>query len=279
MKKTILLIVTCQLLIVGCQPAVAQTSKGVPPHAEQKFIKFYQITMTPSSMIEKYEGLLMQMSKATPDIYYLLLRGETYEEKIEDREKLNDKDFALAIQETEGRLIYELNARKGALSHMAIESLNGQTELRKLNLAGNRTIDDEACKKIAAYLPRLQNLNLYGTSVSDEGLVYLLDLQELRSLHVFDTKVTWSGANEFRTKMESISGNDDLEITVGHGTPPLGSIKHGEFLKATYQKNVDLGRLDPNYIGRYPEVKAETGNKKYEDDLKKEATDPVLDLP
>jgi len=91
----------------------------------------------------------MQISKATPDIYYLLLRGETYEEKIEDREKLNDKDFALAIQETEGRQIYELRARKGALSHMAIDSLNGQTELRKLNLAGNKTIDDEACKKIA----------------------------------------------------------------------------------------------------------------------------------
>ena len=103
-------------ILLGFQPAFAET-------------------MTPSSMIEKYEGLLMQISKATPDIYYLRLRGETYEEKIEDREKLNDKDFALAIQETEGRQIYELRARKGALSHMAIDSLNGQTELRKLNLA------------------------------------------------------------------------------------------------------------------------------------------------
>ena len=245
----------CQFM--GCQPAFAET-------------------MTPSSMIEKYEGLFMQMSKATPDIYYLLLRGETYEEKVEDREKLNDKDFTLAIQETEGRRIYELRARNGALSHMAIDSLNGQTELRKLNLAGNRTIDDEACKKIAAYLPRLQSLNLYGTSVSDKGLIYLLDLQELRSLHVFDTKVTWSGASEFRAKMESISGNDDLEITVGHGTPSLGSIKHGAFLRATYQKNVELGRLDPNYIGRYPEVKAETSEKKYEEDLRKESTEPIL---
>jgi hypothetical protein len=68
--------------------------------------------------------------------------------------------------------------------------------------------------------------------------------------------------------MESISGNDDLEITVGNGTPPLGSIKHGVFLKATYQKNVELGRLDPNYIDKYPEV-----------DLAKETTDPTLDLP
>ena len=275
MKKVALFLLATTLAVT----AIAQSSNGVPPHAEQKRFKLTQVAMTPSSIAEKYNGFLMQVSKATPDIYYLLLRGETYAEKPEDKESLHDKDFALAIQQTEGKRIYELSAKKGVLSHKAIDSLNGQTELRKLNLAGNRTIDDEACKKIAAYLPRLQSLNLYGTSVSDEGLTYLLDLQELRSLHVFDTKVTWNGANEFRAKMESISGNDDLEITAGHGTPPLGSIKHGAFLNATYQKNVNLGRLDPNYIDRYPEVKAEADNKKYEDDLKKEATDPILDLP
>jgi len=276
MKKAALFLLATTLAIT----AIAQTSNGVPPHAKQKHFKLAQVVMTPSSIAEKYNGFLMQVSKATPDVYYLLLRGQTYAEKPEDKESLHDKDFALAIQETEGKLIYELSAKKGVLSHKAIDSLNGQTELRKLNLAGNRTIDDEACKKIAAYLPRLQSLNLYGTSVSDEGLVYLLDLQELRSLHVFDTKVTWNGANEFRAKMESISGNDDLEITSGHGTPPLGSIKHGAFLKATYQKNVDLGRLDPNYIDKYPEVKAELDlDKEYEEDLKKEATDPILDLP
>ena len=276
MKKAALFLLATTLAVT----AIAQTSSGVPPHAEQKFIKLAQVVTKPSSMVEKYNGFLMQVSKATPDIYYLLLRGQTYAEKPEDKESLHDKDFTLAIQETEGKPIYELIAKKGALSHKAIDSLNGQTELRKLNLAGNRTIDDEACKKIAAYLPRLQNLNLYGTSISDEGLTYLLDVQELRSLHVFDTKVTWNGANEFRAKMESISGNDDLEITAGHGTPPLGSIKHGAFLKATYQKNVDLGRLDPNYIDKYPEVEAEKGGeKKYEEDLEKEATDPVLNLP
>ena len=268
MKKTILLAAICQLLLVSHQAVIAQTSNGVPPHAEQKFIKLAQVAMTPSSIVKKYNGFLMQVSKATPDVYYLLLRGHTYAEKPEDRESLHDKDFALAIQEAEGKQIYELVAKKGSLSHKAIDSLSGQRELRKLNLAGNRTIDDEACKKIAAHLPRLQNLNLYGTSVSDEGLVYLLDLQELRSIHVFDTKVTWNGANEFRAKMESISGNDDLEITSGHGTPPLGSIKHGAFLKATYQKNVALGRLDPNYIDKYPEAKAKAvGEEKYEEDL------------
>lgn len=229
-------------ILLGCQPAFAET-------------------MTPSSMIEKYEGLLMQVSKATPDIYYLLLRGETYAEKAEDREKLNDKDFTLVVQETEGRQIYELRATKGALSHVAIDSLHGQTELRKLNLAGNRTIDDEACKKIAAYLPRLQNLNLYGTSVSDKGLIYLLDLQDLRSLHVFDTKVTWDGANEFRAKMESISGNDDLEIT-GYASQPLGSIKHGEFLRASYQKNTESGKLKEDFGAKILEKEKLVSNNK-----------------
>jgi len=264
MKKATLFLLATTLAVT----AIAQTSNGVPPHAEQKYIKLAQVAVKPSSVVKKYNGFLMQVSKATPDVYYLLLRGHTYAEEPEDREFLNDKDFALVIREAEGKQIYELSAKKGSLSHKAIDSLRGQKELRKLNLAGNRTIDDEACKKIAAYLPRLQNLNLYGTSVSDEGLVYLLDLQELKSLHVFDTKVTWNGANEFRAKMESISGNDDLEITAGHGTPPLGSIKHGEFLKATYQKNIELGRLDPNYIDRYPEA-----------DLTKETTGPILDLP
>ena len=228
-------------------------------------------------MVKKYNGVYMSVSKATPDIYYLRLEGKTYAEKPEDAEKLHDADFTQVIQEAKSKPFYEISAKGGVLTHQAIDSLMGQRELRKLNLANNKTIDDEACKKIAAYLPRLQNLNLYGTSVSDKGLTYLLDLQGLRTLHLFDTKVSWNAANEFRAKMESISGNDDLEVTVGHGTPPLGSIKHGVFLRATYQRNVALGRLDPNYIDKYPAVKAETGGeKKYEEDLKNEAVEPIF---
>jgi hypothetical protein len=86
-------------------------------------------------------------------------------------------------------------------------------------------------------------------------------------LHLWGTQVTWSAANEFRGKMEAISGNDDLEITIGNGNTPLASFKHNEFLKTTYQKNVDLGRLDPNYIDKYPNAKAEEGLvEKYEEE-------------
>jgi len=227
-------------------------------------------------IVKKYNGLFMSVSTATPDIHYLRIEGKTYAEKPEEAEKLHDADFAKIIEGTKSQSIYEISAKGGVLTHNAIDSLMGQRELRKLNLARNKTIDDEACKKIAAYLPRLQNLNLYGTSVSDKGLTYLLDLQGLRTLHLFDTKVSWSAANELRAKMESISGNDDLEITVGHGTPPLGSIKHGEFLRASYQKNTNDGKLKGNSGVKILENEKPVSNNKYEEDLKKEATDPIL---
>ena len=229
------------------------------------------------SIVTKYNGLFMPVSKATPNLLYLKLEGKTYSEKPEEAEKLHDSDFIQCIQETKSKSIYEISAKGGVLTHKAIDSLMGQPELRKLNLALNKTIGDEACKKIAAYLPRLQNLNLYGTSVTDSGLTYLLDLQELRSLHLFGTKVTWDAANEFRGKMESISGNDDLEITTGHGNQALGSIKYGKFLRANYQKNVKLGKISPSFKDKYPEVKLDENIKgSYEDDVKKETTEPIL---
>ena len=227
-------------------------------------------------MVKKYNGIFMSVSKATPDIHYLRLEGKTYAEKSEDAEKLHNADFAKIIEGTKSQSIYEISAKGGVLTHEAIDSLMGQRELRKLNIANNKTIDDEACKKIAAYLPRLQILNLYGTSVTDNGLTYLLDLQELKMLHVFNTKVTYKAANEFRGKMESISGNDDLEVT-GYINQPLGSIKHGEFLKASYQKNTEEGKLKEDFGVKILEKEKATPNNKYEEDLKKEVTDPVLD--
>ena len=259
MKKLIL-----PLLIAG-----SVFADDPPTHGPMKVkgILHAGLTSDEVSMTRKYNGFFMNVSKATPDLNYLLLSGETYAEKATDKIKLHDADFAKAIKQTGGRLIYELSAKGGVLTHVAIDSLHNQPQLRKLNLANNKSIDDEACKKIAMYLPRLQKLNLYGTSVTNKGLIYLLDLQELRSLHLFGTKVTWRGANEFRGKMEAISGNDDLEITTGYNNPPLASFKHNEFLKSSYQKNVNLGRLDPNYIDKYPAVKADKKlAEKYEEE-------------
>ena len=86
---------------------------------------------------------------------------------------MNDDDFTQAIKEIGNKKIYQLVARKGELTHNAIDSLKGQDELRFLNLSGNRLITDLACKKIAENLPRLERLNLYATSVTDKGLDYL----------------------------------------------------------------------------------------------------------
>ena len=116
-----------------------------------------------------------------------------------------------------------------------------------MDLSNNRLITDIACKKIAENFPRLERLNLYNTSVTSKGLDYLTGLTELRNLHLAGTSVTFDAANKFRGIMESAAGNDDLEITMGWGKPSLASFKNSAFLKANYQKNVELGKTNSNY--------------------------------
>ena len=94
-------------------------------------------------------------------------------------------------------------------------------------------------------MPRLEILNLYNTNITDRGLEHLIHLQGLKKLHVTGTQVTWNGANLFRAKMQSIGGNDDLEITTGKQA--LGSFKELKHLKDNYQTNTAAGKLNPNY--------------------------------
>ncbi len=216
--------------------------------------------------VKKYDGLFMSISEKNPDLYYLLLRGETYGENAEDRVKLDDNDFSQAIKEIGDKKIHQIVARKGELTHNAIDSLRNQNELRFLDLSGNRLVTDLACKKIAENLPRLERLNLYNTSITDKGLDYLTGLTELRSLHLAGTEVTFDAANKLRGLMESVAGNDDLEITVGWGKPPLASFKNTAFLKANYQKNVKAGKLDPDFeVGIVGKDKVKS-NKEYKED-------------
>ena len=247
------------LLIVG-----SVIAEEYPAHAPMKVkpILHAGLTKSEQSMFRKYDGFFMSVSQSTPDLNYFLLRGETYGESAEDRIKLDDEDFAKAVKETGGRLIYQLRAKDAMLTHNAIDSLKNQPQLRMLDLSNNKLITDEACKKIAKHLPRLQVLNLYNTSITDNGLQYLIQLQELKSLHVTGTQVTWNGANLFRAKMLSIGGNDDLEITTGK--QPLGSIKHNKFLRATYQTNTAAGKLNPEYKIQILGEEAKT-NKKYDE--------------
>ena len=217
-----------------------------------KYIFLLFLTVTAANAqnlptLQKYNGLFMPVSEATPDLYYFLIRGETYGETAENRVKLDDDDFSQAIKEIGDKKINQLVARKARLTHNSIDSIKGQKELKFLDLSNNRLITDMACKKIGENFPRLERLNLYNTSITDKGLEYLLSLTSLRTLHVGGTNVTFDGANKFRGVMESASANDDLEITMGWGEPSLASFKKSAILKATYQKNVDAGKLNANF--------------------------------
>ena len=204
----------------------------------------------------------MPISEQNLNLYYLLLNGQTIIGE-DVRVKLDDEDFVLAINETGSYKIYQLRTRGGMLTHNAIDSIKDQDQLRYLDLSNNKLVTDLACKKIALYFPRLVRLNLFNTGISNKGLTYLIDLQELKQLHVGLTDVTWDAANEFRGKMEAIGGNDDLEITTGFNKPALGSIKQGKFLRATYQSNVIAGQLNPNFkVGVEEPAKS---NEKYEE--------------
>ena len=230
--------------------------------------------MTPSPTVQKYSGLFMPISEQNSHLFFLLLPGQAVV-KEDQRVKLDDEEFAQAIKETENRRIYQIRSRGGMLTHTCLDALQGQNELRYLDLSNNRLISDLACKKIAEYFPRLERLNLFNTGISNKGLIYLMDLANLKQLHVAQTKVTWAEANLFRGKMQAIAGNEDLEITTGYHKPFLPSYNLSRRLRATYQTNVIAGKLNPNYKIQILKDPAKE-NKKYEDDLDKEKDGPIL---
>ena len=106
------------LLIVG-----SVIAEEYPAHAPMKVkpILHAGLTKSEQSMFRKYDGFFMSVSQSTPDLNYFLLRGETYGESAEDRIKLDDEDFAKAVKETGGRLIYQLRAKDAMLTHNAID--------------------------------------------------------------------------------------------------------------------------------------------------------------
>ena len=224
------------------------TAAEYPLHAPMKVkpIFYAKASTKETSIIKRFNGLFMSISEKTPNLFYLLIRGEAITGK-DQKIKLDDDDFIKAIQETKTNKLYQVRVKGGMLTHNAIDSLEGQNELRYLDLSNNKLITDLACKKIANYFPRLGRLNLYNTGITDKGLSYLIDLQELRMLHIGETQVSFKAANEFRGKMQSAGANEDLEITTGINKPVLGSIKHNKFLRSTYQTNVLRGKINPDY--------------------------------
>jgi hypothetical protein len=212
--------------------------------------------------IKTFNGLFMPIHQGS-DLHYLRIEGSAIVGD-DERVRLGDDEFAKAIKETNGKKIHQIKARGGILTHHCLDELRGQYDLKSLDLSNNRMITDVACKKIVEFFPRLETLNLFNTAITDKGLVDLLDLTSLKRLHVGQSQVTWKAANVFRAKMQSISGNDDLEITTGYNEQALPSFKLSKRLRETYQTNVLSGKLNPNYKVEVLGEKVE-GNKKYDE--------------
>ncbi len=87
----------------------------------------------------------------------------------------------------------------------------------------------------SARLPYLDYLNLYATSITDEGLQHLTGLPRLRALYLWQTEVTPAGAERLRAALP------DLDVNLGvampaeaadaaerpRGTAGLGSARSG----------------------------------------------------
>ena len=70
-----------------------------------------------------------------------------------------------------------------------------------INLNNNRIIDDAEPSRLSE-LQHIENLNLNGTTISDEGLRHLSGLTSLRHLHLWQTRVTNDGLDHLKDMQE-----------------------------------------------------------------------------
>ena len=54
-------------------------------------------------------------------------------------------------------------------------------------------------------MKKLEYLNLYGTAVTDAGLVQLKGLAALKTLYVWQTKVTDAGISDLKTAVSGVN--------------------------------------------------------------------------
>lgn len=79
-------------------------------------------------------------------------------------------------------------------------NLSQFTEIKELNLGGNRQIGDRGMLCISG-LTKLESLDLSGTSVTDNSVVRLGQLANLRNLTLKDTKITFAGLEKLHRGM------------------------------------------------------------------------------
>ena len=170
------------------------------------------------------------------------------------------------MKELHGKPIRRLQMRKSRITDSGLDALAQFPHLKKLEIS-NSKITDEGIKKIVAFCPQLVYLNVWGiTNITDKSLIHLRDLWTLKDSYLFGTSVTWDAANKHRGIMQSMAAQEDLTIYLGSRNPTLYAFSNEEHWKATYQKNVALGKIDPNHVDKYPPVEAEVDpDKEYEE--------------
>ena len=227
------------------------------------------------STLEKFNALVMGIHEGS-DEYFVNIPSKTFAEDKSKVERLGDKYFADAMVELQGKKIYQLRVRKSLITDVGIDALKDYPTIKYLELS-NSNITDNGIKKIVEYCPQIERLNIWGCkNVTDKSLDYLRGLWKLEKLHLHGTKVTWDAANKHRGIMQSMAANEDLSIHVDVNFPTLYSFNMEEFWKQSYQKNIDDAKGNPDFEIEIIGEEKVKNNKSYEDDLKKEADEPIL---
>ena len=213
------------------------------------------------STLEKFGALVIRLHQGTESLF-VGINNHTWAETEEKREYLDDGYFVKAMKELHGKPVHRIQMRKSRITDSGLDVLAQFPNLKKLEIS-NSKITDEGIKKIVAFCPQLVYLNVWGiTNITDKSLIHLRDLWALKDLYLFGTSVTWNAANKHRGVMQAMAANEDLTIYLGNKNPTLYAFSNEEHWKATYQKNVELGKIDPNFVDKYPQAKAEADNKK-----------------
>ena len=216
------------------------------------------------STLEKFGSLVIRIHQGTENLF-VNIPAHTWAETEEQREYLDDGYFVKAMKELHGKPVHRIQMRKSRITDSGLDALAQFPNLKKLEIS-NSKITDEGIKKIVAFCPQLVYLNVWGiTKITDKSLIYLRDLWTLENLYLFGTSVTWDAANKHRGIMQAMAAQESLTITMSSKHPTLYAFSNEEHWKATYQKNVELGRIDPNHVDKYPPVEAEVGEKEYEE--------------
>ena len=230
------------------------------------------------STLTKFGALVMPTHQGTERLF-VNINSHTWAESEEKREYLNNSYFIKAMKELRGKKIYKLQIRKSIVGDSGLDVLAQFPMIKKLDIS-NSKITDDGIKKIVAFCPQLVYLNVWGvTNITDQSLIYLRDLWSLEDLYLHGTQITFDAANKHRGIMQAMGAQENLTINVGDNRPTLYAFKDEELWKRTYQKNVEIGIVDETEVlkkhGQVVTNEAEY-NKKYEDDLRKESTDPIF---